>query len=98
MYSSYLMPWVIEVSSAEVSDDCKGLTEVLSRLPMSLISQLENYPGDAIAQVEQALSDVSSGKLKKGSHIDLTLKLSLDEDVQKRFYRELEKVKAKYTR
>ena len=94
----YLLQWVIEVSSAEVCDDCKGLTEVFSRVPMSLISQLENYPGDAIAQVEQALSDVSSGKLKKGSHIDLTLKLSLDEDVQKSFYKELEKVKAKYTR
>jgi len=94
----YLLQWVIEVSSAEVCDDCKGLTEVFSRLPMSLISQLENYPGDAIAQVEQALSDVSSGKLKKGSHIDLTLKLSLDEDVQKRFYKELEKVKSRYTR
>lgn len=94
----YLLQWVIEVSSAEVCDDCKGLTEVFSRLPVSLISQLENYPGDAIAQVEQALSDVSSGKLKKGSHIDLTLKLSLDEDVQKRFYKELEKVKSRYTR
>jgi len=80
-----------------VCDDCKGLTEVFSRVPMSLISQLENYPGDAIAQVEQALSDVSSGKLKKGSHIDLTLKLSLDEDVQKRFYKELEIVTRKYT-
>ena len=93
----YLLQWVIEVSSAEVSDDCKGLTKVLSQLPMSLISQLENYPGEAIAQVEQALSDVRSGKLKKGTHINLTLKLSLDEDVQKRFYKELEKVKAKYS-
>lgn len=93
----YLLQWVIEVSSAEVSDDCKGLTKVLSQLPMSLVSQLENYPGEAIAQVEQALSDVRSGKLKKGSHIDLTLKLSLDEDVQKSFYKELEKVKAKYS-
>ena len=92
----YLLQWVKDVKSAEVCDECKAMVEAFSKLPLSVISQLENYPAEAMSIIEKSMEDIRSGKLKKGSTVSLTLHFTMDETANNKFLEEMSKVARRY--
>ena len=89
----HLLEWVIEAKSADVCPECKKMVDVFTELPLKPISQLEVFPHESMETIEQSHNNVRAGKLKKESVVNIVLYLDLDNDVQKRFQDEINKVK-----
>ena len=93
----YLLNWVSEVKSADVCEECVSLNEILAKLPLKVISQLENYPTESLEKISRSLEEVSEGKRAKGSEVSITLHVSLDDEVQRQFTNEINRLKMKFS-
>ena len=92
----FLLHWVMDVKSAVVCEECKDMLDAFSQLPMSVITQLEKFPEESLAIIEKSLEEVRLGKLTRGSSVNLSLHLSMDDSAEKHFYAEVDKLKSKY--
>ncbi len=91
LYGS-LLEWVIDIRSANTEDIYSPITQVLSNLPGKAIAQLEAFPGNSISSINQSLADIKAGKIEKGSTLQLSLKLSIDDSVMDQFRIEMDKL------
>lgn len=93
-YYSFLLNWVIDVRSADYSDDLniKDYLGIMSLLPMRAIEQLESFPAQSINQIKTAQDRVSQGLIEKGTTVNLLLSLSIDEDVNRRLKNEMDRL------
>lgn len=99
-YYAFLLNWVIDVRSADYSDDLdiKEYLGIMSLLPMRAIEQLESFPAQSMNQIKTAQDRVSQGLIEKGSTINLLLSLSIDDDLNRRLKDEMNKLIRKYRR
>jgi len=97
-YYSFLLNWVIDVRSADYSDDLniKDYLDIMSLLPMRAIEQLESFPVQSMNQIKTAQDRVSQGLIEKGTTVNLLLSLSIDEDVNRRLIDEMNKLIRQY--
>lgn len=97
-YYSFLLNWVIDVRSADYSDDLniKDYLGIMSLLPMRAIEQLESFPVQSMNQIKTAQDRVSQGLIEKGTTVNLLLSLSIDEDVNRRLVDEMNKLIRQY--
>lgn len=97
-YYSFLLNWVIDVRSADYSDDLniKDYLDIMSLLPMRAIEQLESFPVQSMNQIKTAQDRVSQGLIEKGTTVNLLLSLSIDEDVNRRLVDEMNKLIRQY--
>lgn len=95
-----LLDWVIDVRSINTDNLFIEATQALSNIPLTVIDQLENYPEKAISTVQDALNAVKTGSIPKGSTVDITLHLSIDQKLMNEFSQALDnlhkKLKYKY--
>ena len=93
-YYSFLLNWVIDVRSADYSDDLniKDYLGIMSLLPMRAIEQLESFPAQSINQIKTAQDRVSQGLIEIGTTVNLLLSLSIDEDVNRRLKNEMDRL------
>lgn len=97
-FYAYLLNWVIDVRSTDESNEFSRLVNLLSRLPMKAIEQLEVFPAQALEKINQSLTDIKKGKVEKGSTISLCLSLSTDDRIQEEISEELERLTRMYSR
>ena len=90
---NYILNWVIDVKSADVCEECKSLNDILSRMPLKIISQLETFPTESLQTIERSLEDVAAGRLSKGAEVNLVLHVGLDPEIQKSFSNEIGRLK-----
>lgn len=80
-----LLNWVIDVRSINTDELFTEATQALSNIPLTVINQLENYPDKAIYTVQDALNAIKTCSLPKGSTVDITLHLSIDQKLMDEF-------------
>lgn len=91
-YYAHMLNWVIEVRSAFVPDAFHSLKALLAKMPLVAIQSLEEWPGSSLQKIESSLKLMSEGSLEKGSSLDLTLKLRIDDAVIDQFHKEFRKL------
>ena len=87
---SHLLEWVIDVRSINVDDEFVKLLSVFSELPLKAIEQIEAFPLQSIDAISQSFSDVTEGKIEKGSTVKLTLHLTIDDDAMSKYNEEMD--------
>ena len=88
-YYALMLNWVIDVRSASVPDAFHKLKDLLAKMPLVAIKTLEEWPSSSLQKIESSLKAVSEGSLEKGSTVDLTLKLNIDDTVMDQFHKEI---------
>lgn len=91
----FLLEWVIDVRSVNVPDSFKAVLLALSELPLNAIQQMEEFPSKALEKIDDAESKLKKGIIDSGDKVLLSLKLSVDNDVEARFHKELSVLEAK---
>lgn len=86
---SYILSWVIEVRSAVVCEDFVTLLTVFSEIPNNVIRELEEFPRDTFARVEDLEEKLQLGMINPGETIDLPLDITLDSKVMAHYEKEL---------
>lgn len=90
-----ILEWVMDVKSAQIQNELSKVNEVLAEVPRDVIAELETFAPRSIKILEDAMEKNRRGELQKGSIVDLTMNLSIPEDVIQHFNEEFEKAQAK---
>lgn len=91
-YYAHMLDWVIDVRSASVPDAFQNLQALLAKMPLAALKALEEWPGSSLQRIESSLKAMSEGSLEKGSTVDLTLKLSIDDTLIDHFHKEIHRL------
>ena len=86
---SYILSWVIEVRSAVVCEDFVSLLTVFSKIPNNVIRELEEFPCNTLARIDDLEEKLQLGTIKPGTTIDLPLEITLDSKVMSHYEKEL---------
>ena len=86
---SYILSWVIEVRSAVVHEDFLSLLSVFSEVPTNVIRELEEFPRQTLARIEDLEEKLQLGMINPGATIDLTLEITLDSKLMANYEKEL---------
>ena len=90
-----LLEWGIEVKSVIVPDKYKKLLTIFAEIPSDIISQIEEYPKKSLELIEETKTQVKAGKIQEPTTVQLTLKVSISDDVMQRYEKEVEVVRRK---
>lgn len=85
----YLLEWVIDVRSVNVPESFKPLVFALSDLPLKAILQMEEFPVKALEKIDNAETKLREGVLDSEDDAFLSLSLSVDDEFNVRFQKEL---------
>lgn len=96
-YYANLLNWVFDVRSAFVPEVFHPLKDLVAKLPLLAIQTLEEWPSTSLQKIESSLRALSEGSLKKGSEINLVLKLGFDEEVLNQFKEEINRLSLNLT-
>jgi len=97
LYRSVL-EWVTDVRSTNTKEVFAEVNQILSNVPLNVIEQLEDYPAKAISTVEDALNGVKTGTVQRGATVQLSLQVSISDDVMKQFQQAMTKLQGKLIR
>lgn len=92
LYAS-LLEWVIDVRSTITPDEFIPAVKIMSEFPLKAIEQIESFPEESRRNVEETIIKSKSGELEDGYTLKLSLKVTIDESVQKRFDSVINKLK-----
>lgn len=90
-----ILEWGIEVKSVIVPDKYKKLLTIFAEIPGDIISQIEDYPKKSLESIEEIKTQVKAGKIQEPTTVQLTLKVSISDDVMQRYEKEVEVVRRK---
>jgi hypothetical protein len=88
-YSSLLELGIL-TKSIIVPDEYKKLVSTFSEMPKDAITQIETFPVDSLRIIAESEAKEKAGEIKSGTVISLSLKITINDDVMKRFYEEME--------
>ncbi len=88
-YSSLLELGIL-TKSIIVPDEYKKLVSTFSEMPKDAINQIETFPVDSLRIIAESEAKEKAGEIKSGTVISLSLKITINDDVMKRFYEEME--------
>lgn len=88
LYSN-ILSWIIEVRSAVVCEDFISLLTVFSEIPNNVIRELEEFPRQTLARIEDLEEKLQLGMIDPGATIDLTLEITLDSKLMANYEKEL---------
>ena len=97
LYRSVL-EWVTDVRSTNTKEVFAEVNQILSNVPLNVIEQLEDYPAKAISTVEDALNGVKTGTVQRGATVQVSLQVSISDDVMKQFQQAMTKLQGKLIR
>ena len=90
-----LLEWGIEVKSMIVPDEYKKLLTIFAEFPCDAIRQIEEYPIESLKLIDEIKTQHKGKKSQEPSVVNLTLTVSINEDVFQRYNKELEVIKSK---
>lgn len=90
-----ILEWGIEVKSVIVPDKYKKLLTIFAEIPGDIISQIEEYPKKSLELIEETKTQVKAGKIQEPTTVQLTLKVSISDEVMQRYEKEIEVVRSK---
>ena len=93
-----MLEWVTDVRSTNTKELFAEVNQILSNVPMNVIEQLEDYPAKAISTVEDALNGVKTGTVQRGATVQLSLQVSISDEVMKQFQQAMTKLQGKLIR
>ena len=93
-----MLEWVTDVRSTNTKELFAEVNQILSNIPLNVIEQLEDYPAKAISTVEAALNGVKTGTVQRGATVQLSLQVSISDDVMKQFQQAMTKLPGKLIR
>lgn len=93
-----MLEWVTDVRSTNTKELFAEVNQILSNIPLNVIEQLEDYPAKAISTVEAALNGVKTGTVQRGTTVQLSLQVSISDDVMKQFQQAMTKLQGKLIR
>lgn len=88
-YASLLELGIL-TKSIIVPDEYKKLVSTFSEMPKDAINQIETFPVDSLRIIAESEAKEKAGEIKSGTVISLSLKITINDDVMKRFYEEME--------
>ena len=93
-----MLEWVADVRSTNTKELFAEVNQILSNVPLNVIEQLEDYPAKAISTVEDALNGVKTGTVQRGATVQVSLQVSISDDVMKQFQQAMTKLQGKLIR
>lgn len=93
-----MLEWVTDVRSTNTKELFAEVNQILSNVPLNVIEQLEDYPAKAISTVEAALNGVKTGTVQRGATVQVSLQVSISDDVMKQFQQAMTKLQGKLIR
>ena len=94
----FMLEWVIDVRSVIVPDSFKAVVLSLSELPLKPIQQMEEFPSKALERIDEAETRLIEGVLDPEKDVLLSLKLTVDDEFNERFNKELAVLTSKMRR
>lgn len=91
-----LLNWVIDVRSVVVDEVFDNYVGIMSMLPMRAIEQMENFPQQIKTQVNTVQKQIPEGSSNGSMPLNLVLRLSVDEEVNRRLEEEIERLKTRF--
>lgn len=87
-----LIEWSIEIRSTFVPDEYQELLSIFAEIPSDAIRQIESYPEEAFSRINETIALEKDGKLDKDTTVELTLTITISEDVLNKYYEETDKL------
>ena len=90
-----LIEWSIEIRSTFVPEEYRDLLSAFAEIPSDAIRQIESYPQEALKKIDVVVAKEKAGELGPNCTVELTLHISINDDVLQRYYREMDLIKTR---
>jgi len=87
-----LLKWGISVKGILVPKECQRLMALLSDMPSSIISEMENYPKESMEKIPRCIEKMKSGRVEKGDMIIFPFEIGIPESIAIKYKQELDKL------
>ena len=94
LYAS-LLEWGIEIRSLICSEEHQKIISFMAEFPSKAIEQIEAFPINSLKKIDESIEKHKNGEIKEGAYIELSLKVSIDENVWSNYNNELNNLRKK---
>ena len=67
----------------------------MAEFPSKAIEQIEAFPINSLKKIDESIEKHKNGEIKEGAYIELSLKVSIDENVLSNYNNELNNLRKK---
>lgn len=93
-----LIEWSMDIRSTYVPDQYRALLSAFADIPSDAIRQIENYPLESLKKVNEIIAKEKAKEIDPSITVQLTLNISISEDVMQRYFKEINIVKERATK